>query len=65
MGGNADTDDLTEINGIGPVYAQRLIDFGITSFAALAAADAAEAAEHLNLTTEQVQDWIEQATDRA
>lgn len=62
---NADTDDLTEINGIGPVYAQRLIDLGITSFAALAAADAAEAAEHLNLTTEQVQNWIEQATDRA
>jgi hypothetical protein len=64
-GGNGDTDDLTEIKGVGPVYAQRLIDFGITSFAALAAADAAEAAEHLNLTTEQVQDWIEQATDRA
>jgi len=64
-GEDADTDDLTEINGIGPVYSQRLIDFGVTTFAALAAADAAAVAKQLNVRTDQVENWIEQATDRA
>lgn len=65
VAGDEDADDLTEIKGIGPVYSQRLIDFGITTFAALAAADATEVAEYLSLKTEQVQNWIEQATGRS
>lgn len=34
---DAGPDDLTEVNGIGPVFAQRLADAGVTTFSALAA----------------------------
>ncbi len=54
-------DDLTSIKGIGPVYAGRLNGLGITTFAALAAADAAELAEQLDVAESQTTDWIEQA----
>ena len=53
-----DGDDLTEIHGVGPVYADRLADLGITSFEALAAADAAAIAEAVGVSDEQVAEWI-------
>lgn len=34
---SAEPDDLTDVRGIGPVFAQRLADAGITTFAQLAA----------------------------
>lgn len=43
----AEPDDLTDVNGIGPVFAQRLTDAGVTSFAALAAMSADQLKETL------------------
>jgi predicted flap endonuclease-1-like 5' DNA nuclease len=57
------TDDLTEIKGIGPKYAQRLAELDITSFAALAAADPISLAESLDARA-RVGDWITQARAR-
>ncbi len=58
-------DDLTELTGIGPAYAQRLASSGITSFAGLAAADAAELSGYIDVSESQVADWIEQAKQRS
>ncbi|NNK90897.1 MAG: hypothetical protein HKO87_00565 [Acidimicrobiia bacterium] len=55
-------DDLTAVKGIGPVYAGRLRDLGIATFAALAAADPAAIADALDVSPEQVSDWIDQAS---
>jgi predicted flap endonuclease-1-like 5' DNA nuclease len=57
-------DDITEVKGIGPVYKARLQELGITTFAALASADAAAISEHLEISGNQVDDWISQARDR-
>lgn len=58
-------DDLTEIVGVGPVYSRRLAQQGISRFAELAEADAADLAERLDLSTGQVAKWISQASDLA
>jgi predicted flap endonuclease-1-like 5' DNA nuclease len=55
----AGDDDLSAISGIGPVYRTRLADAGITSFAALAAADASEVAEQIEAPVSRVQAWID------
>jgi predicted flap endonuclease-1-like 5' DNA nuclease len=60
----AATDDLTEIKGIGPKYAQQLADLGMTSFAALAAADPEQLSSDFEARA-QVDDWITQAKDRS
>ena len=60
----AGTDDLTEIKGIGPKYAQQLADLDITSFAALAAADPTALADSFEARA-RVEDWIAAAKDRA
>ena len=60
---STDADDLTEIKGIGPKYAEQLSALGITSFTALAAADPVELAEHFEPRA-GVEDWIEQAGER-
>jgi predicted flap endonuclease-1-like 5' DNA nuclease len=54
-------DDLSEVNGIGPVYRARLAEAGIDSFAALAAADPALVAEAADTSESRAADWIEQA----
>ena len=58
-------DELTDIRGIGPVYAARLAEIGITSFAGLAAAAAEDVAERIDAAPSQVEDWIGQARDRS
>ena len=60
----AEGDDLTEVKGIGPVYKARLSEMGITTFAALEAADPSAVAEQLEVAGDQVNDWISQARDR-
>ena len=60
----ASTDDLTKIEGIGPKVAKVLNDAGITTFDALATADAGEVQEALNAAGLQMMNpegWIEQA----
>jgi large subunit ribosomal protein L21 len=54
-------DDLTSIKGIGPVYRARLNESGVTTFAELAAADATEVAEQIEVPEARVAVWIEQA----
>ncbi|MBT8212351.1 MAG: helix-hairpin-helix domain-containing protein, partial [Acidimicrobiia bacterium] len=51
----------TKVKGIGPVYAGKLADHGITTFVGLAAADATTIAEALDVSPEQVADWSNQA----
>lgn len=57
-------DPLQEIVGIGPAYHQALADIGITTFAELAGADAAEIAASLHIPAGRVAPWIEQAAQR-
>jgi len=61
-------DDLTEIRGIGKVYADRLAVGGVRTFGALAEATADEIAALLGLSegrTPVIQRWIDQATELA
>ena len=58
------TDDLTKLEGVGPKVAKILAEAGITSFADLAGADAAEVDKVLDANRLQMLDsagWIEQA----
>jgi predicted flap endonuclease-1-like 5' DNA nuclease len=57
------SDDLTQVTGIGPVFAKRLGAVGITTFSDLAAADAQELAEKIDVADSRVADWITQAAD--
>jgi len=54
-------DDLTVVKGIGPVYRARLAAAGITSFGALATADAADVATAAEVPEVRARDWITQA----
>jgi len=58
-------DDLTAVNGIGPVYAKRLAGAGIKSFGDLAKADAQDLANRTDLPPDRVADWIRKASDLA
>lgn len=57
-------DDLTEVKGIGPVYAERLKQAGITTHRALSESDAATLAETIDVSTQTVAAWIAQAGDK-
>jgi len=54
-------DDLTEIKGIGAVFASRLAAMGITSFRDLSSANSQDVAEHIDTQASRVDDWIAQA----
>ena len=55
------SDDLQRVKGIGPAYAARLREQGITSFAGLRVTDANVIADALDVAPTQVTDWQEQA----
>ncbi len=57
----ASTDDLTRVKGIGPVYRSRLTEIGVTTFAGLATADAAELAAQIGVAESMVEGWRTQA----
>ncbi len=61
----ADADDLTEITGIGPVYAGRLAEAGITSFDGLAATSAAGVASAAGVSESTAAEWTDRAASRA
>ena len=56
-------DDLTQVTGIGPVYAGRLSDLGVTGFASLAAADTTTLAEELGMSEQAIANWQSQAAE--
>ena len=58
-------DDLSEIQGIGPAYARRLNDAGITSFSQLAEADPESLIEITGVSRWDPKDWKTQARDLA
>ena len=55
-------DDLTIIKGVGPAYAARLEDAGITSLAGLRGADAEALANLINVPADRIGGWIEEAS---
>ncbi len=55
------SDDLTAVTGIGPVYAARLVESGISSFRQLASADPEQVATAAGVRPDAVADWIVQA----
>lgn len=59
------SDDLTAIKGIGPAYAARLDRAGVSSFRALAEADAVALAASLGISANTAAGWIAQANDLA
>ena len=67
-GGGAAADAAPEsvevIKGIGPAYAERLANVGVHSVADLAAADAVELADAIDLSETRVGRWVERAQDR-
>ena len=54
-------DDLTIIKGIGPVYAARLVNAGVTSLAKLGKANAGAVAASIDVPEGRVGDWIKEA----
>ena len=54
-------DPVTELNGIGPAYADRLAGLDIETVGELAVADAADVAAETDLGEKRVSDWIAQA----
>ena len=58
-------DDLSEVKGIGPVYQARLEQAGITTFAALVAAEPQGIADAAGVTEGRAADWVSQAVARA
>jgi len=61
--GAIDNDDLTEIKGIGPAYADRLVTAGITTYAILAKSDAAFVAEIAGTTESAASNWVAAAAE--
>jgi len=53
------------IKGIGPTYAGRLSDAGIETVDDLAAADAADVAERVDVPEGRLEEWIERASARS
>jgi predicted flap endonuclease-1-like 5' DNA nuclease len=61
----AGPDDLSDVKGIGPVYAARLADAGMATFAQLASSDPQTVARHAGVSERAAADWITQASELA
>ncbi|MBP1985569.1 helix-hairpin-helix domain-containing protein [Halolamina salifodinae] len=61
--GEADTEPVDEIKGIGPAYSERLGEIGVETVADLAGADAADVAERTTVPEKTVRKWIDRASD--
>jgi polyhydroxyalkanoate synthase len=55
--------DLEEVGGIGPTYAERLREGGITTIAELAAADPERVADLAGVGASRAEDWLDQARE--
>jgi len=54
---------VTDIDGIGPVFAQRLTDAGIADIATLARSSPDQVAEAASVSAARARSWIELAND--
>ncbi|TYL39419.1 class III poly(R)-hydroxyalkanoic acid synthase subunit PhaC [Natronococcus pandeyae] len=61
---DSETDDFTELNGVGQAYADELATAGVETFDQLASADTAELAAETGIPPTRIEDWIEQAQQR-
>ena len=59
----SETDDLTDLTGVGQAYAEDLAAAEIETFEQLAAADVAELAAETGISPSRIEDWIDQARD--
>ncbi|AXR77832.1 class III poly(R)-hydroxyalkanoic acid synthase subunit PhaC [Natrarchaeobaculum sulfurireducens] len=59
-----ETDDFTELTGVGQAYAEDLQEAGVETFGQLAAANVAELASETGISPSRIEDWIEQAQTR-
>ena len=59
----AEPEDLTEVRGIGPVYAERLVAAGYDSFATLVAAGADAVGDAAGVSSETATKWVKSAAD--
>ena len=59
----AEPQDLTEVKGIGPVYAERLVAAGYDSFATLVAAGADAVGDAARVSSETAAKWVKSAAD--
>ncbi len=57
-----DPDDLTRINGVGPVFERRLMEAGLATFESIAAASARQVANAAGVTEPRAEGWITQAS---
>lgn len=55
-------DELLRVDGVGPVYAAKLTDAGITTLSALVEAGAERVAAIVELPASRVQGWIDHAS---
>ena len=55
---------VQDIKGIGPAYAERLTDAGVGTVADLAAADADQLSEAIDVSAKRIGRWIERAKER-
>lgn len=53
--------ELEAVSGIGPSYADRLVDVGVETLPELARADADELGDETDISTRRIENWIEQA----
>ncbi|QLK26844.1 class III poly(R)-hydroxyalkanoic acid synthase subunit PhaC [Natrinema zhouii] len=60
----SETDDLTDLSGVGQAYAEDLAAAGIDTFDQLAAADVAELATETAISPNRIEDWKEQAREQ-
>lgn len=58
-----DSDDLSVVKGIGPVYRARLEQSGITTFRGLASSSADTVAEAAEVPLDRAEEWIRQASN--
>lgn len=56
--------DITEVKGIGPVFAERLASRGIVGLEGLAASDAGAVAAAAGVTEDRAAEWITEAESR-
>ncbi len=57
------SDPVTDINGIGAAYGERLSDAGVETVADLAAADADELADATDISASRIEGWIDAAAE--